>query len=153
MVDTFIAHIREIDGQPQSLSEHLFGTAHLTERFASKVGLGQQGRIVGLLHDAGKASIEFCNYIKSANHLLTYDEDEYLDPVSNKGRIDHSSAGAQLIHEFFKDKAVNKLQTSQILSLVIASHHTGLIDCLDPNGDDVFTKRMNKPYEITHLTL
>ena len=152
MVDRFIAHIREVDGQLQSLSQHLWGTAELAERFASKIGLGQQGKIVGLLHDMGKASIEFLNYIKSANQMINSDEYDYLDPQVNKGRIDHSSAGAQLIHEYFKDKAVNKMQTSQLLSLVIASHHSGLIDCLDPSGNDIFTKRMKKPDESTHLT-
>jgi len=152
MPDKFIAHIREEDGQLQSLSQHLFGTAELAESFASKIGLGQQGKIVGLLHDMGKACIEFLNYIKSANRMINSDEDDYLDPQVNKGRIDHSSAGAQLINEYFKDKAENKMQTSQILSLVIASHHSGLIDCLCPGGNDNFTKRMNKSDESTHLT-
>ena len=151
MMEKFIAHIREEDGQSQSLLEHLNGTSKLSERFASKIGLGKQGKIVGLLHDLGKASNEFLNYIKSANLMINSDDYDYIDPQANKGRIDHSSAGAQLIHEYFKDKTANKMQTSQILSLVIASHHSGLIDCLDPSGNDNFTKRMNKPYEITHF--
>ena len=74
MVDKFIAHIRELDGQWQSLSQHLLCTAELAERFASKIGLGEQGKIVGLLHDIGKASIEFLNYIKSANQMINSDE-------------------------------------------------------------------------------
>ena len=152
MVDKFIAHIRELDGQWQSLSQHLLCTAELAERFASKIGLGEQGKIVGLLHDIGKASIEFLNYIKSANQMINSDEYDFLDPQANKGRIDHSSAGAQLIYEYFKGKEVNKMQASQVLSLVIASHHSGLIDCLDPSGNDIFTKRMKKPDESTHLS-
>jgi len=152
MVDKFIAHIREEDGKVQSLSQHLWGTAELAEHFASKIGLGQQGKIVGLLHDMGKACMEFFNYIKSANQMINSDEYDYLDPKMNKGRIDHSTAGAQLINEYFKNKAANNMQSSQILSLVIASHHSGLIDCLDPDGKDIFTKRMKKPDEFTHFT-
>jgi CRISPR-associated endonuclease/helicase Cas3 len=152
VVDKFIAHIRELDGQWQSLSQHLLGTAELAESFASKIGLGQQVKIVGLLHDIGKASNEFLNYIKSANQLINSDDYDFLDPQANKGRIDHSSAGAQLIYEFFKDREVNKIQASQLLSLLIASHHSGLIDCLDASGNDIFTKRMKKPDESTRLT-
>ena len=111
MVDKFIAHIRELDGQTQSLMQHLEGTAELCESFASKIGLGQQGKIVGLLHDMGKASDEFLNYIKSANLMINSDEEDYLDPHTNKGMIDHSSAGAQIIHECFDGKAINKMQT------------------------------------------
>lgn len=100
----------------------------------------------------GKASNEFLNYIKSANREINSDEIDYIDPQMNKGKIDHSSAGAQLIHEYFYEKKVNTWQTSQILSLVIASHHSGLIDCLDSDGKDVFTRRMEKPDENTRLS-
>ena len=151
MADKFIAHIRESDGEIQSLVEHLEGTAELCESFASKIGLGQQGKIIGLLHDMGKASDEFLNYIKSANLMINSDEDDYSDPQMNKGKIDHSSAGAQIIHECFDGKAINKMQTSQILSLVIASHHSGLIDCIDSIGNDTFSKRMKKPEKSTRL--
>lgn len=151
MINEYIAHIREGDGQAQSLSNHLLETAALSEQFASKIGLGQQGKIVGLLHDVGKASNEFLRYIKSAKRMINSDEDDYLDPTTNKGKIDHSSAGAQLIYEFFKSKSSDDLLLSQLLSLVIASHHSGLIDCLDPSGKDIFTRRMNKLDEKTHL--
>lgn len=151
MINEYIAHIRERDRRAQSLSQHLLDTASLSEQFASKIGLGKQGRIVGLLHDLGKASNEFLRYIKSANGMINSDEDDYLDPTTNKGKIDHSSAGAQLIYEFFKSKSNDDLLLSQLLSLVIASHHSGLIDCLDPSGNDIFTRRMNKLDEKTHL--
>ena len=37
-----------------------------------------------------------------------------------------------------------------MLSLAIASHHSGLIDCLLPSGEDNFTRRMKKAEENTH---
>ncbi len=43
----------------------------------------------------------------------------------------------------------------QILALCIASHHSGLIDCISLTAgkpaEDLFTKRMNKAAEKTHL--
>ena len=43
----------------------------------------------------------------------------------------------------------------QFLALCIASHHSGLIDCISADskscGDDIFTRRMRKPVEKTHL--
>ena len=39
----------------------------------------------------------------------------------------------------------------QILSTVIASHHSGLIDCITPAGEDVFSRRMNKAADRTHF--
>jgi len=34
-----------------------------------------------------------------------------------------------------------------MLALCICSHHCGLIDCLGPEGEDVFDKRMGKDPE------
>ena len=39
---------------------------------------------------------------------------------------------------------------AQVLALCIASHHSGLIDCLMPSGEDNFTRRVNKSEEKTH---
>jgi len=37
------------------------------------------------------------------------------------------------------------------LALCLASHHSGLIDCLSPTGEDSFSRRMNKSKTETHL--
>lgn len=140
----FIAHRREKDGEIQNLWQHLKETSSLAGRFASKIGLEKHGLLMGLLHDLGKASLEFDQYIRSATGLIDPDEDEYVDAKGKKGKIDHSSAGAQVIYRYFSDKGTESLLASQILSLTIASHHSGLIDCLTPDGDDNFSKRMNK---------
>jgi len=60
----YIAHRREKDGEIQSLIDHLEGVAAKTGKFASKVGLKEQGELIGRLHDIGKASREFEQYIK-----------------------------------------------------------------------------------------
>lgn len=148
MKKEFIAHCREKDGE-QNLWQHLKETSSLAGRFAAKIGLEKHGELIGLLHDLGKASLEFDRYIRSATGLIDPDEDDYVDAKGKKGKIDHSSAGAQVIYRCFSDKGTESLLASQILSLIIASHHSGLIDCLTPDGDDNFSKRMNKPDKKT----
>jgi CRISPR-associated endonuclease/helicase Cas3 len=149
-----IAHVRKSDGQIQSLSDHLSGVAQLSREFSTKIGLPLQGEIIGLLHDFGKYSEEFQNYLKSAVEILDPDEDDFVDATGLKGKIDHSTAGAQLVwQELTKFGMLGKV-VGQILALCIASHHSGLIDCLSSDeaslGEDTFTKRMNKPESRTH---
>lgn len=154
--DTPIAHHRESDGEVQSLEQHLLGVAGMSCLYAKKLNLESQGELIGLLHDLGKYSQAFQAYIKSAVGLLNQDEDEeFVDAAGLKGKIDHSTAGAQLIwQELSKQGQLGQI-VGQILSLCIASHHSGLIDCLssDTNsfGEDVFGRRMNKVNERTHL--
>lgn len=145
----FVAHRREKDGEVQDLWAHLNNVSYLTGQFASKIGLEKHGELVGLLHDFGKATLEFDQYIRSATGLIDPDEDDYVDVAKKKGKIDHSSAGAQFIYRYFFEKDNTNSFVFQILSLVIASHHSGLIDCVTPDGKDNFTKRMKKTDEKT----
>ena len=147
----FIAHRREKDGDIQSLRTHLLETADLSRKFASKIGLEKHGELIGILHDLGKGSKEFNNYICSAEGLINPDEDDYVDATSKKGKIDHSSAGAQAIYNYYKNKGKEVLPTLHILPLIIASHHSGLIDCLTQDGIDNFSRRMHKEDEKTRL--
>lgn len=147
----FIAHRRENDGKPQDLWDHLTETSLLAGLFAEKIGLQAQGELLGLLHDLGKASQEFDRYIRSATGMIDPDDDEYVDANEKKGKIDHSSAGAQVIYHYFADKGNEYLWVLQILPLIIASHHSGLIDCITTNGTDNFSRRMNKSDEKTRM--
>lgn len=154
--DSPIAHHRESDGAIQTLEQHLLGVASMSCLYAKKLNLGDQGELIGLLHDLGKYSQAFQSYIKSAVGLLNQDEDEeFVDAAGLKGKIDHSTAGAQLIWQALSKQGQLGQIVGQILSLCIASHHSGLIDCLssDTNslGEDTFGRRMNKIPERTHL--
>ena len=154
--DSPIAHHRESDGAIQTLEQHLHGVASMSCLYAKKLNLEDQGELIGLLHDLGKYSQAFQSYIKSAAGLLNQDEDEeFVDAAGLKGKIDHSTAGAQLIwQELSKQGQLGQI-VGQILSLCIASHHSGLIDCLssDTNslGEDIFGRRMIKVNDRTHL--
>lgn len=151
----YIAHVRKAGGDPQSLEEHLLGVAEISKRLASKVALGPQGELIGLLHDLGKYSNEFQAYLKSAVGLINQDEDEFVDARGLKGKVDHSTAGAQLIWEELSKQGVMGGIAGQVLALCIASHHSGLIDCLSSNTnkpvEDIFTRRTGKRDDQSHL--
>ncbi len=150
MKNQFIAHLRKKDKEPQYLSEHLNEVSKLAGQFASKIGLQECGEILGVLHDLGKASKEFQDYIQSATGLINPDSDDYVDAKAKKGKVDHSSAGAQVIYNHLWEQGAEERLVAQVLSLAIASHHSGLIDCLLPSGEDNFTRRMKKLEESAH---
>jgi CRISPR-associated endonuclease/helicase Cas3 len=147
----FIAHYREIDKQPQGLWEHLEETALLSANNADKIGLAKQGELIGLVHDLGKATAQFDQYIRSATGLIDPDEEGYLSAEDLKGKIDHSSAGAQLIFNYLNQQGPQSILASQFLTLVITSHHSGLIDCITPDGIDKYSARMAKAQELTRI--
>ena len=152
----YIAHRRKTDGAQQSLERHLLEVAELSKIFASKIELTEQGELIGLVHDLGKYSKEFQNYLKSAVGLFNQDEDEdFVDAKGLRGKVDHSTAGAQLVwKEISKQGKIGEI-VGQILALCIASHHSGLIDCLFSGSnlpvEDNFKKRINKPDRRSHL--
>src|SRR4030043_1568061 len=147
----YIAHSREKDGEIQSLVNHLEEVSKKTGEFASKVGLKEQGEVIGLLHDIGKASHEFEQYIKSAVGLINPDEDGYVDADGLRGKVDHSTAGAQIIYRTCAQNGNEAIFLAQVLSLCLASHHSGLIDSISPEGIDTYSKRILKREEKSHV--
>jgi CRISPR-associated endonuclease/helicase Cas3 len=134
----------------QTLEEHLLGTSLLSKEFAGKIGLDQIGELLGLLHDLGKYSHEHQRYIKSAVGLLCPGDRDYVDAKKLRGKIDHSTAGAQWIWEASKDAVKVKKLAAEIVSLCVLSHHSGLIDVLDVAGDDKFSAGLNKNFTSTY---
>lgn len=154
MHHTFIAHKRKSDGERQPLINHLREVGELSAGLAEKIGVKDAGRLIGLLHDFGKYSHEFQTYIKSATGEINPDEDDYVDAPGLKGKIDHSTAGAQLVWKLLskygkKGPGQGEL-CGQILALCIASHHSGLIDSFGIDDSPTFIKRMSKPEDKVH---
>lgn len=151
---SYIAHVRKTDKQQQTVAVHLQEVAEIAKTLAAKINVPEAGELIGLLHDFGKYSASFQNYIQSGTGLLNPDIDEdYVDTAALKGKIDHSTAGGQLIWEVLAKYGKNgegKL-CAQILALCIASHHSGLIDCLTPDGINGFKKRIEKQDDNSHL--
>jgi CRISPR-associated endonuclease/helicase Cas3 len=143
-----VARVRECDGREQSLEEHLRGTAKIAETFTSEIGLEKTGELMGLLHDFGKASEKFTTYIRSAAGIYKEGTPEYKQ--SERGKIDHSTAGAQYLHDnYYKEDAEWFGALSlQMMELCVLSHHSGLINCLE-KGVDKYSERISKSLKDT----
>lgn len=151
MKDLLIAHIRKNDQAVQTVENHLLESSKIAGLAAAKIGLKESGEILGLLHDIGKACDQFQNYISSANGVIDPDSDDYMNYGDYKGKIDHSTAGAQYIYRLMAQGGKKGEIIGQILALCLASHHSGLIDCLSPDGENLLARRLEKSSEYTHF--
>lgn len=146
---SYLAHVGR-SGEVQALSRHLLQVSAISARLAAKIGMEGAGELIGLTHDLGKYSQAFQQYLQeqALNEAMAMEHD-----LSAKGSVDHSTAGAQIVWH-----SLNNLSTSQarhaaeFLALCIASHHSGLIDCVKPDGSDNFSRRLNKADANTHRT-
>ncbi|MDT8447698.1 MAG: CRISPR-associated helicase Cas3' [bacterium] len=151
--EDLIAHFRSSDHTTQLLVDHLTAVASLARQYAAKIGCPNSGEAIGLGHDTGKAGSIFQNYLRSAVGLLDPDQDaDYLDTRHYAGKIDHSTAGAQLMWRSLSKGDKQSQVLGQVLALCISSHHSGLIDALTPDGKDRFSERMGKDDAKTHCS-
>lgn len=64
----FIAHIN--DKEIQSCKDHSIGVACIARKKLEGVGLGNTAYLAGVLHDAGKYTDEFKEYIEKAHNKI-----------------------------------------------------------------------------------
>jgi CRISPR-associated endonuclease/helicase Cas3 len=140
--DDFLAHLEGNLKQP--LRDHLFAVSEAARRHSDKIGVGLAGAVIGLLHDFGKYSHSFQEYLRRMS-LNT----ELPDP--ERGQIDHSTAGAQTIWRTLRQQGTLQGIVGELLAICVASHHSGLIDCITPGGFDNLSRRMNKPDPESHF--
>lgn len=149
-----VAHISGardgVEAKFQPLEEHLLRVARLAGEFAAKAGLPLAGYLAGLVHDLGKYSVKFQNYILSAYGLIAPDHPDYTDPKKYKGQIDHSTAGAQRLWRALAGRPRCK-PWAQLLALCVFSHHSGLQDCITLEGKSAFDARINKADAETRI--
>lgn len=123
----WIAHKNEDGQREQSILEHLKGTANRAQEFANPFGCGEYGRCLGMLHDIGKYSEGFRERI-----------------LNGGGKVDHSTAGAQLVWE------LSNTLNARIASYCVAGHHTGLPDggsAADHEAESTLSARLQRPVE------
>ena len=115
--DEPVAHSprKPANGGPwHALLEHSTQVATLAGEFARPLGLGRAARLIGMWHDAGKASARW------QKHLLG----RVRRPDDPYERVPHAIVGAWAVYGSFATRP----SLGYAPALSIACHHTGLID-------------------------
>lgn len=93
-----IAHVKKNEdgswASPQSVSDHLCGTAVLASKYATLFRSSSWAYAAGISHDTGKSSTAWQNYIKKVSG---YDKEAHLEKKT--GKQDHSTPSAKLAEE------------------------------------------------------
>ncbi|SJZ83805.1 CRISPR-associated endonuclease Cas3'' [Garciella nitratireducens] len=136
----FIAHIRKKDKQVQTVEEHLIETKRLSEIYGEKIGVKHITGLAGMLHDLGKYTNEFREYILEAVNNP--------DIPSRRGKVDHSTAGGKFLYEFFhipkKNLSLYKGLIAEVVGNAIISHHSYLHDFLNPSLESNYLHRVKE---------
>lgn len=125
-----VSHI-DSKGGIQSNDDHQQGVAELSGRFAAEFGMGDCGRLMGLLHDKGKEQAEWQKYIRG---VTGYDK-EYANVKSGPN---HSYVGAIIAQKQYP-------RIAPLIAQPITGHHRGLYDYCDYIEE---TKR-DIPHDVT----
>ncbi|QQK74819.1 CRISPR-associated helicase Cas3' [Salicibibacter cibarius] len=133
-----IAHIREYDKKIQTVSEHLLGVKILAENYGEKIGLKHVVGLAGVLHDLGKYTEKFRNYIWDAVH--------YPEIAEKRGKIDHSTAGGRLLYNMYHDNTTDPFKKilAEIVGNAIISHHAYLQDFITPELNSKYLFRVQE---------
>lgn len=135
-------YAHSLENQPpekwETMAQHEEAVAKYCCRFLKRINpdLNSWGELLGRWHDLGKYSGEFQAYLEKSN-------DPNASCEGFKGRVDHSSAGAQYAFENYPN-GIGKM-----LAFVIAGHHAGLADAYSMTGnkDSGLLERLKQPVE------
>ncbi len=132
----YIAHIRANDQEIQTVEDHLREVRELCESYGIKIGVAHLAGLAGWLHDLGKNTTVFYNYIQAA--VL------HPEAAPRKGSVDHSTAGGKLLYDRYikGQKKSAKSVVAEWVGNCIVSHHQGLRDFLDGEQRSPYLERV-----------
>lgn len=131
----YIAHIRNSDLKKQLLSTHLKEVQLLAEKIGDKIGIAHITGLAGMLHDMGKYSDAFQEYLLEAINNP--------EQPPKRGSVDHSTAGGKYLMETYHKKYNSLIEC---VANAIYSHHGQLKDMVNADGESPFMKR--KDYKV-----
>jgi len=120
--------------ETQLLSKHIEGTANLAKDFGKVFGFSNTAFTTGLLHDLGKFTGAFQDYL----------ERSLRGEKTVRGEVIHALQGAKFAAEKIKDPVI-----SDIIGNIIASHHGGLLDSIT-EGERTLSIRTDKSEDKLH---
>jgi len=118
----------------QTCYQHICNTAELTGKFASSFGCKNLANLAGLLHDLGKYTQTFQEYL---SHSLNGDK-------VTRGEVVHALQGAKYAAENISD-----LKIADIIGNIVASHHGELLDNIR-DGERTLSARTCRHDEALH---
>ena len=137
----FKAHIN--GEKVQSCKEHCVNTANYAKHCTESIGIGNIAYLCGLLHDAGKCTEEFNEYIEAAA-----DGKEVV-----KGSVIHTFAGLKMIlskyHSYYNPDVSSSAfgdLTAELVAIAIGSHH-GQFDIYNEKRESGYEHRFKKQPE------
>lgn len=140
----FIAHIDK-NKRIQLCEDHCRNTAQYAEDDLRCVNLAIAGYLAGLLHDVGKFSSDFCEYILKAGQ----------GEKTSKGSVIHTFAGVGLLlrkyHQVEEQPTLENI-SAELLAYAVGAHH-GLFDAVDENSRNGFIHRLKKQPEYDKNTI
>lgn len=136
-----IAHIRSSDKKTQALGEHCNNVRILCAHAAKPLGLEQTAALIGILHDAGKATPKFEAYLKSAA----------LGECSSPHN--HAPTGAIYAYcRWFRGEDSVRA-AAQTVAMCILGHHAGLCDCVSISDEYSFITAMSQADAPLHYDI
>jgi CRISPR-associated endonuclease/helicase Cas3 len=119
----------------QLLADHLAGVEKMGRLFGDVFGVGYATSIVCRLHDLGKFTKAFRDYLQKGINGENV----------TRGEVIHALQGAKYVLERIHDFVI-----SDIIGNVIASHHGGLLNSISGDGERLLELRVQKPENFLH---
>lgn len=135
----FPAHIRKEEQYfVQSVTEHAVNTAEYAAESLSGIRLEKTCYLLGLVHDCGKLTAQFSEYIWRASK----------GEAVRKGSVNHTFAAVKIIlNRFHDDGSIYHRIIAEIIAFALGAHH-GLFDCIGPERKNGFTHRLESENEL-----
>ena len=116
----------------QTLEEHAQNVATLAAKFAEPFGSPETARLLGLVHDIGKATKEFQEYLRRSA------SDEHIE----RGEVKHAAHSGAYIKSLIESNCLSQ-SVGDVLANITMSHHGGLHDAIE-NGERSMLARIGR---------